>query len=362
MNRSQQTNVLVGLLLLIATAANADESSKKSKSSTVAAARTCSIDLLDAGDGSSLKQRRAELEQKGFQVAHQGLAKDAHEQLEIFVNAGCDEAGSRVAQALSVPSKDVHPANWKTSYGVTIALSGEGEAEVGREPSRFGKFELTEEGGSCTLKFRSTSNQVTNLLSVDACSRHSPLMQLRQVREKDFPLTSSGGVEFHLFSISTARGGNACDGDNYWAVVVSAKRVWATSKSFADCADVRDAEVNLIDDPDRPSLRFVQAANPPYWAGTEYEISTAGVRKTKQPMPEPESEETEIIEGKLGPGWRGAERTIKFANDEPNFDITEKGKCDLDSISDDTPVKMTVKTRTWKDDRKSTMCVRVKTQ
>jgi hypothetical protein len=57
---------------------------------------------------------------------------------------------------------------------------------------------------------------------------------VRRVGNLEFPLLASDGQEFHLFSIPTARGGNAVASNDYWVAALTGESAWGAFITSAD--------------------------------------------------------------------------------------------------------------------------------
>lgn len=90
------------------------------------------------------------------------------------------------------------------------------------ERSAYGKFVVQEKDGACQVTFKSNNGKNTDLLLVEDCSLDgiATLSGVEKIGPITLPLNTKVGDEFHLFSIESARGGNACYGYDYYAVVI----------------------------------------------------------------------------------------------------------------------------------------------
>jgi hypothetical protein len=145
-------------------------------------------------------------------------------------------------------ARDLGPAT--TTAATSAATADTTAAKVPPRPvdeaSRYGSFRIRQlDDDRCALDFRRTDGAWTDLFWQDGCFDYESAepSAVRAVGEVSFPHVTADGQEFHVFSVPTSRGGNMCGGYDYWVVVVSADRVWATTKPLGGCREVADARV-----------------------------------------------------------------------------------------------------------------------
>lgn len=109
--------------------------------------------------------------------------------------------------------------------------------DVRQELSPHGRFQMrivepSKGGGSpeCHVSFVRHQGPSTPLFVVPGCIGDVPGMNIvgvvESLGEVRFPITQ-GAVSFHLFSIASARGGNATEAIDYWAVTITADGIWS---------------------------------------------------------------------------------------------------------------------------------------
>lgn len=117
---------------------------------------------------------------------------------------------------------------------------------VHEEPSRYGAFLLSDRDPSCLLSLKTADHGVVHLREIDACqAQDNSMASIEAVTRVDsllFPVIS-GKLEYHLFQIATSRGGNACDGYDFYVAVLDGARAWV-SGTLGDCEMVETASLD----------------------------------------------------------------------------------------------------------------------
>lgn len=121
--------------------------------------------------------------------------------------------------------------------------------DIKAETSAYGSFVAKSTDDGCVLSFKHENGKVSPLFSVEGCTFEGlgSLTAVEKLATLSFPLKAPSGDEFHLFEIPTARGGNACDGSDYYVVVIRDEVAWATTSALGDCATLEQARVQAGD-------------------------------------------------------------------------------------------------------------------
>lgn len=248
---------------------------------------------------------------------------------------------------------------------------GEARADVrplNEEPSKYGRFEVVKPGTgtTCRVRFRSRvgAKKTTELFTTlcHAAYTDEGVMALgahAEVGAVALPFTSKSGDEFHLFSIATDRGGNACMGSDHWAVVVNGANVWATRRSFSEqCVQLEDAKV--IEKDGKASIVF-SVPSTTTEEGREYTVSmgrVATVKLAKKPR-SVTATKTVVIEGSFLP--HGPVHMLPALDDrKAQHVITNAGSCALGKLTEGRWVQMTATHTTWSDGDTELTCTAIK--
>lgn len=106
-------------------------------------------------------------------------------------------------------------------------------------PSAHGALLLEQEGETCSVTFRSTTHGAVPLMEMGGCVGNASLAPVQRVGTLLFPATA-GKTEFHVLAIPSARGGNACAGDDVFVIALDGANAWA-SDGFGGCAHLESA-------------------------------------------------------------------------------------------------------------------------
>lgn len=227
------------------------------------------------------------------------------------------------------------------------------------ETSAYGKFIVKSKGDECTLQFKHASGRVTELFQTDGCDPTglAPLEGIEKVGATLFPLKSVSGDEFHLFAIPTARGGNACDGYDFFGVVVYEDAAWATTTAFGGCSDL--SEARLVESGKATLVATV--APTAHAEGAVYSLKLGKLDKRTVAKVKREVKETRQITvvGLLGEGGH-------FSNYLPVIDlpkddqliIDKPGRCDLTRLGN-RKVEMKAEKKLYKDGSAEVTCLSI---
>lgn len=326
----------------------------------------CAVDVQTAKPSDyDLYTRYQQIRKAGFTIARTGRAKSPQGSLAIFHVAECSARASALGKALGVDRRNIRPATGQTRHGITVIFPGRGwanEAEAScsavSPPSRYGTFEVAFNDAEqvCSLFFQRPKSspelvmRVESCYSTDGCASgsHSIIAGTEGV-----PITAQSSEEFHLFSIETARGGNMCAGQDYYAVVVDAGRVWATPELFGGCATIATPR---LEETGRSKLVLEV---PPTTAikRSRRLVSMGDIADTTLPPATrvQTSGHERVLTGQVVPGghvdnWRPA---------VGGTTIHEDGECDLKHIEDGSTITMHVLERVFDDGHTVVTCVRV---
>lgn len=233
---------------------------------------------------------------------------------------------------------------------------------VPAEPSRYGKFELTVTAkGECQVSFRRTGRSTVAAFAIPDCGGDmlgvDKLAAAPRVGALTFPAVSADGDEFHLFSIATARGGNAVSGSDSWAVVVRNNDLWATSDAFAD------GELTVASLPSgTPAHLVLEAPATTTQAGARYTVTFGQATKTDLPKVASwvVSKKTQVLAGQLAGGYHATGFLPSISVDGSNTVVDDNGSCTLPAVGQAAGlVQMTAEVATWSDGRTTVKCISV---
>lgn len=120
--------------------------------------------------------------------------------------------------------------------------------DVQAQSSHLGTFVVTTPaqpsgGTKCHVVFRTAAHRESALFDVDDCDTTTfGLTAAERLGTLLLPASAPDGTEFHVFTISTARGGNACEGDDVYVVALAPGHAWA-SPNLGGCVTIDSAEV-----------------------------------------------------------------------------------------------------------------------
>ena len=254
-----------------------------------------------------------------------------------------------------------------SSWGSKQAWAQESEASTifaYEEPSRYGKFNMVKGKDSCKVSYASTIGKqlTTPLFASEQCSSTTELPGLYSIGAEvkvgsvEFPFLAPNGDEFHLFSIATAGGGNACAGSDYWAVVVNGDNIWVTKSLFGGCESMTKAKVSEKEG--KTIVSFVSDV------GTSYLVSMGRLETVvpKKKARSIKSTNKYLLAGELTPeGPRYArELPILTVDAKTEYIIDYPGDCPFSSFEDGDLVQMTVSYRLWSDGISDLTCLSLK--
>jgi len=227
-------------------------------------------------------------------------------------------------------------------------------------PSAYGKLVLTHKDDTCTVTFKPTSGAAKEILSVGECSPDglAGLASVEKAGTTRFPAKAPNGDEFHLFAIATARGGNACDGSDYYAVVVHEKDAWATKEVLGGCTELTDVK---LETQDKKAALVARVKPSPDMEGAVYTVTFGKVETKKVPKVVRTVKTTKevMIVGKLNSGGHFSNFMpfIELPKDR-QFLIHQAGKCNLDAVAD-TVVELKASQVLYTDGSSEVTCLSV---
>lgn len=217
--------------------------------------------------------------------------------------------------------------------GLGALLCGVHSAEarpLRAETSAYGQFIVKPKGEDCSIHFKHASGKVTELFTSDGCDPEgtASLEGVEKIGTTAFPVKSAGGDEFHLFAISSARGGNACGGYDYFFVVVYADVAWAAGTGEGVCEDLAEAKIV-----ESGKAALVAKVTPTaLFEGAVYTVKLGKFEKKSIPKLEAIAKETKQITvvGELneGAGFTNHKPYIAMPKGEA-LRIDNEGRCDL---------------------------------
>jgi hypothetical protein len=228
------------------------------------------------------------------------------------------------------------------------------------EPSLFGKFALIYADSACAVSFALGSGKPRILFTVPDCRADAvaPLKAAESAGGVGLPQTASSGEELHVFSIATARGGNAVEGDDYWVVVVKRKGVWSSKVPFqAASIDALTASST------RRAVFTLEQHATTTSEGIRWSVSFNGVNKARIPkIPSTiVSRATRTYTGDLNGGYHvtGFRPSVKVGDDF--VIIAEDGKCKLPKLGDEAGrVDLDAEVTRFSDGREVVRCLAVR--
>jgi hypothetical protein len=198
-------------------------------------------------------------------------------------------------------------------------------------PSAHGALAVDHTGDRCSVTLRSAKHGSVSLLTLDNCVGASSLEPVQRVGTLLFPAVA-GATEFHIFTILSARGGNACDGYEAYVIALDGANAWA-SDAFGGCAGLESAAVRpdgtLIVDT-RSSDGAGQRATVRMGKATFTALAARGARGGSAA-----AAGTETVRGVLEPAIH-ATNFHDYVETAPGgwspVEITDPGTCALDAL------------------------------
>lgn len=247
---------------------------------------------------------------------------------------------------------------------VAAALTGTSAiaAPVTFNQSKYGSFEYRNKGEDCEVWFRNAAGAPTRLISATFCSddKMLPISPSSSLGGVAFPVASPSGTEFHLFAIPSARGGNATAACDYYGVVISAARAWASPVFQLDQCDATVDGMRVIEEKAGAWLSFRDPSST-VRAGAAYELRMGQLKIAPIPKkPRAVVSTANVVRaGALrGPyhytNWK---HVIQDGSNE--YIIDEPGQCALDGAADSV-VEMSGRLRTWSDGATDLTCVSIR--
>jgi hypothetical protein len=246
---------------------------------------------------------------------------------------------------------------------VSLLICGPASADPVRfTSSKYGSFELKNKGDNCEVWFRSTSGAPTKLISASFCSEDKmvTVSEVGSLGGLVLPIASPSGNEFRLFSIPTARGGNGTVSCDYYGVVVSSTRAWASPLFELDQCDPAVDGVALVEEKTGAWLSF---RDPPgtVRGGAAYELRMGQLKITPIPKkPRRVVSTTSVVRsGGLGGPFHYTNWKYIIRDGATEHIIDDPGQCALARVADSS-VEMTGRLRTWDDGASDLTCTSIK--
>ncbi|MGC4094586.1 MAG: hypothetical protein QM756_43055 [Polyangiaceae bacterium] len=264
------------------------------------------------------------------------------------VSAPSPSVPAASASALPSPAA-VPPAAASAQPEASPLFSGQ-PIEVAREPSRFGRFGLrcAEQNVSCTLTFQRGSEAPHDLFEVSDCGMVT-LSAVTYIAPVSLPV-SNETQEIHLFSIPTARGGNAIHTDDFYAVIVTDSAVDAKPVGELGSASAEVSSAHGL------SLLLTEPATTTA-AGQSFSVGFQRLLHHELPMLPSKlvSKTRETVTGVLEPAYHVTawKPTIGGRVFEPS------PRCKLDSFYS-TEVTMMLEVKTFDDERIEATCLSIR--
>lgn len=252
--------------------------------------------------------------------------------------------------------------------GGTVLLSGNAAAErsVEQELSIRGRFNMTiveaadeRDNPSCHVYFTRPQGPRTPLFVTPDCIGDTPGMNVLgavdRIGDVRFPITQ-GAVEFHMFRIASARGGNALEGSDYWVVTITNDGIWS---HFVTSGEPRIGRV--LETPS-PSLIIEEPATT-MSAGARFTIRFGSLSKAVLPKLARwvVDRSTELRVGDLFGGYGYTRyRPVLIEPSRRETVIDEDGPCKLPDTGDDWGnVRLRASFTTWNDGSTTVRCLQV---
>jgi hypothetical protein len=228
------------------------------------------------------------------------------------------------------------------------------------EPSKLGEFKFTFDAPTeaCSLWFQRTGREPERLFDVQTCSPDSVGLSQpqpwRRVGDLAFPYDSAAGVEYHLFGIAAARGGNAIEGNQFWVIVLTDSTAW-----FKELATLELSVASVVDDPN-PGLVLVEA---PTTTSEGVRVLVTPTKVEEQILPRLPSR---VIATERRSGTVALSGPFHVSNYRPVFELDGRslvldhdGSCRLPAEYDGLEAFMTFDIETWSDGREESTCVKL---
>jgi len=225
------------------------------------------------------------------------------------------------------------------------------------ERSEHGKFHLTfEPVDQCMVSFRRLGGELHRSFLVPDCVAGTPGLSqpegVARAGELALPYRGDGNVEYHLFRIATARGGNAAPGSDYWMVVVSGADTWTKRLGGSETL------VGAIQ-PGPPRVLVLEHVPTTTALGARYVVTPQKVTASIVPqlVSRVVSTKTRKLEGSLEAGSHADNFRPYLDVSGETVGIDEAGSCALPESPQGQKVKMSVEVTTFSDGRTSTKCL-----
>jgi hypothetical protein len=221
----------------------------------------------------------------------------------------------------------------------------------------YGKFEVGHVQSTCAVSFTVTGKKARVLFTVPDCTADG-LARLSAVESAGaavLPAMAASDEELHVFSIATARGGNAAAGDDFWVVVVRRKGVWSGRAALQS----RGLDSVTTSSTRRAVFTLEQNATT-VSEGIRWTVSFGDVKKKRIPrIPSTVvSRATRTYVGELsgGHGVTGGRPSLRVG--EQLVVIHEDGECKLPRVSEDVGrVELDADVTRWSDGREVVRCL-----
>lgn len=169
-----------------------------------------------------------------------------------------------------------------------------------------------------------------------------------------FPVVAENGDEFHLFALSSMRGGNWSADTDYWVVVVRAHEAWSAELSSGDLSVLRADKEGSSIELEQPSTTTRE--------GLRCRVAFGRLHTEKLPVNESHivRKSARIVAGKVQGGSHATEWHPILNPDTDALIIDDDEGCVLPGIGEGpSDMRLKLQTSTWSDGRKSVRCVEV---
>jgi hypothetical protein len=230
---------------------------------------------------------------------------------------------------------------------------------VQSEPSSYGKFDVLPVHSACAVSFTLTGGKPRMLFTVPDCTAGLARLNAEESAGRaGLPSTSDSGEELHVFSIPTARGGNAVPGSDFWVVVVRRRSVWSAKAPFESVG-----LDSLTASSTRRAVFTLQKDATTVSEGLRWAVSFGGVKKSRIPRVPSTivSKAKRTYVGELNGGYHVTGWRPSLRMGEDLLVIHEDGKCKLPKASEEVGrVELEAEVTRWSDGREVVRCLAVR--
>ena len=231
---------------------------------------------------------------------------------------------------------------------------------VPSEPSAYGKFDVIPSRTTCAVSFTPTGKKPRVLFTVEGCLAGgvAPLKAVESAPGTALPLTADSGEELHVFSVATARDGNATDGDDFWVVVVKRKGVWS-ARAPLQSTGFQSVKASST----KRAIFTLEQEATSVSEGLRWSVSFGGVKKTRIPRVPSTivSQAKRTYVGELDGGGHTTGFRPSLQVGQHVLVIHEDGKCKLPRPGKDAGmVELDAELTRYSDDREVVRCLAVR--